>query len=556
MNMPSNQKVNPQLIQRALDAYNGKDYAVADKLIREILVLDPTNAEANHLHGLIAHLCAQHDVAKQLILKAIHFSPKVAVYYDSLGTILLALGEFGNAESCYRKAIELNGSFGQAYNNLAGLLQKIGKMLESEKYYLKAHKLGQEWAYSNYLLLLNYLGDLSAEESLKKHKQWERDYWKKNSGKAFIHNKKTYPKKLKIGYVSGDFRAHSVAYFFEPLLKAHDSNKVETFCYYNHGQHDETSERLQSLADHWCNIEAISDKDAAKQIQRDGIDILIDLSGHSAYNRLGIFARKPAPIQATWLGYPNSTGLSTIDFRIADAITDPEIKGQKHCSEEILRLEHGFLCYQGPDFPVSIAPPSSSNAYITFGSFNNLSKINESVIDAWVKILDKVPKSRLLLKSQQFAFPEIREVFSRKFLSKGIALNRLDLRSHTATTEEHLNLYKEVDIALDTFPYNGTTTTCEALWMGVPVIAILGDRHVSRVSASILRHAGLESLVADDAKSYIELATKLAENAGRLIELRGDLRNQLKESPLTDAKLFARNIENAYQRAVGRTASV
>jgi protein O-GlcNAc transferase len=400
--------------------------------------------------------------------------------------------------------------------------------------------------------MLNYFTDLSNEDSLIKHKKWERDYWKHNSGKAFVHKKRHSNKKLKVGYVSGDFRTHSVAYFFEPLLKAHNRSNLEIFCYYNHSQNDETNKRLQSLSDHWYNIEALNDEDAAKKIKQDGIDILIDLSGHSAYNRLGVFARKPAPIQATWLGYPNSTGVSTIDYRITDAITDPELKGKKHCSEKIIRLDQCFLCYQGPEFPESKKPPSLSNGYITFGSFNNLSKINKTVIEAWANILKGVPESKLVLKSQQFKFPEVREILSKSFALKGINGNRIELKSHTATTEDHLNLYKEIDIALDTFPYNGTTTTCEALWMGVPVITLLGDRHISRVSASILTHAGLENLIADDKDNYIDLAISLAESSSQLIELRAGLRNQLKESQLTNSKLFAMSIERAFENMLGR----
>ncbi len=552
MNMTSYTRVSPQMIQSALNAFNTKDYALADRLLREILSIDPTQHDANHLHGLIADLCGQYEAAKQLILKAIHFSPNTALYYDSLGTVFLKMGEFVNSEKCFRQAIELDNKFGQACNNLAGLLQKSGNIAEAENYYLKAHKLGQPWAYSNYLLMLNYSNHLSPEESLLKHQKWEKDYWKRHSGKPYTHKKRNFSPKLKIGYVSGDFKTHSVAYFFEPLLSAHNKSKVEVFCYYNHSLEDSTTERLKGLSDHWRNIEAQSDQAAANLIRKDGIDILVDLSGHSAYNRLGVFARKPAPVQITWLGYPNSTGLSTMDFRIVDEVTDPIENGLKACSERILRLDQGFLCYQGPEFNYSTTVPSVSKGYITFGSFNNLSKLNDDLIKAWVSILQRVPKSKLFLKSQQFSFPEVRDQFIHKFIKEGVDSSRLILQAHTATTEEHLNLYKEIDIALDTFPYNGTTTSCEALWMGVPVITLLGDRHVSRVSASILKHSQLEKFIATDVKTYIDLAVSLADNKDELSHLRSNLREKLKQAPITDKMQFARNIENAFKQAVAR----
>jgi predicted O-linked N-acetylglucosamine transferase (SPINDLY family) len=281
---------------------------------------------------------------------------------------------------------------------------------------------------------------------------------------------------------------------------------------------------------------------------KDGIDILVDLAGHTAENRLLVFARKPAPVQITWLGYPNTTGMPVMDYRLTDEIADPPGEAGHYHSETLIRLPDGFLCYSPPDDAPEVSGlPARQSVRITFGSFNNLPKINEAVIALWSRLLLQVPQSDLLLKSKQFADAHVRQRFLDLFTSHGIAAERITLQPRVPSTAGHLALYDRVDIGLDPFPYNGTTTTCEALWMGVPVITLRGDRHAGRVGASLLTRVGLKELIAESEAHYIEIGKKLARDLDGLEELRTDLRARMQASTLCDGQSFARMMENTFR---------
>jgi predicted O-linked N-acetylglucosamine transferase (SPINDLY family) len=351
---------------------------------------------------------------------------------------------------------------------------------------------------------------------------------------------------LRVGYVSGDFRKHSVAYFFEPLLQHHNSNVVETFCYYNNAPVDEMTERLMAASDHWRSIAGITDSDVANLIRNDKIDILVDLSGHTAKNRLLVFAQKPAPIQVTWLGYVNTTGLSEIDYRFTDLIADPIGEADELHSETLVRLANGFQCYKGNKAVHSNSElPFKRRGHITFGSFNNLIKVTPEVIKVWSNILNEVPTSRLLLKGSQTNY--LKNYHLELFKQEGITADRLEYHGRLPSMDDHLELYNAIDIGLDPFPFNGATTTCEALWMGVPVITLLGDRHVGRVGASILTNVGLTDFIAQDIDGYIQLAVEMAANTNYLKEIREDLRERMQRAPLCDGRSFASDVERAYQ---------
>lgn len=354
--------------------------------------------------------------------------------------------------------------------------------------------------------------------------------------------------KLKIGYVSPDFHTHSVAYFAEPLLKSHNRDEFELYAYYNNSKSDETNNRLQTYFDHWQNVAGMPDDALADKIYADQIDILVDLAGHSANNRLGVLAQKPAPVQATWLGYPNTSGLSTVDYRITDAIADPQGESDRLNTEHLIRLENGFLCYQGDqNLPVFEEIPYDRNGYITFGSFNNYVKVTNEVINLWAKILLAVPYSKLLLKSEQFSDQGMRARCLSLFSQQGISADRLILQGMLAKVSEHMAFYAEVDLALDPFPYNGTTTTFEALWMGVPTVTYSGKVHASRVGASILSRIDLHDYISYSPEEYLEIAKSKAEAHDSLRELRRGLRKRMLESSLCDGNNFARQIEKAYQ---------
>ena len=306
---------------------------------------------------------------------------------------------------------------------------------------------------------------------------------------------------------------------------------------------------MQTEADHWISIAEMPDQKVVERIGEDRIDILVDLSGHTGGNKLIVFAAKPAPIQVTWLGYPNTTGMRSIDYRLTDAIADPPGVADDLHSENLIRLEHGFLCYQ-PDAvaPEVTPPPCLKRDYVTFGSFNNLPKITAEVIEVWAKIMRETPGSRLLLKSKTLADRNIRQKFLQLFTERGISEDRLELHDWLPAKNSHFELYHRVDIGLDPFPYNGTTTTCEALWMGVPVITLSGDRHAARVGASIMHHSGFEESITHTEDGYIALALALARDRQRLATLRKNQRHKMRESQLMDTKLFTSTLEKAYRR--------
>jgi protein O-GlcNAc transferase len=333
----------------------------------------------------------------------------------------------------------------------------------------------------------------------------------------------------------------------EPLLRGHDRQKVEVFCYAEVTRPDSFTARLQGLADHWRVTVGLSDQRLAERIRTDGIDILVDLAGHTAGNRLPVFARKPAPVRVTWLGYPNTTGLKAIDYRLVDAVTDPDGEADAWASETLVRLEDGFVCYRGlRDGPELTPPPCLKTGTVTFGSFNNPAKVSTATFDAWAKLLSRLPQARLLLKGMWFADASTCALFLARLGERGVAADRVELVTWLPAAE-HLALYHRVDIALDPFPYNGTTTTCEALWMGVPVITLRGHRHAGRVGASLLTRIGLTDLIAHSIEEYVEIAVALAGNSGRLDDLRRALRPRMAASTICDERAFACKMEAAFR---------
>jgi predicted O-linked N-acetylglucosamine transferase (SPINDLY family) len=303
------------------------------------------------------------------------------------------------------------------------------------------------------------------------------------------------------------------------------------------------------MAHQWRMITGMKDADVAQLMRKDQIDILVDLAGHTSDNRLLVFARKPAPIQVTYLGYPGSSGLSTMDYRISDNFADPPGMTESLHTEKLVRLPHGFLCYRPPASAPDVGPLSADKTgFITFGSFNHLAKITHFTVKMWAKILKQIPNSRLLIKSQGLNDPAWRKALSDRFAAQGIGEDRLEMLAKIPSLGNHLQLYHRIDIALDPFPYHGTTTTLEAMWMGVPVISLAGKTHASRVGVSLLSNTGLTELIAQSPEEYVQIATKLAGDLPRLRELHANLRPRLAASPLLDAKTFARDIEAAYRQ--------
>jgi predicted O-linked N-acetylglucosamine transferase (SPINDLY family) len=337
---------------------------------------------------------------------------------------------------------------------------------------------------------------------------------------------------LRVAFLSPDLRNHSVAYFLEPLLRHLDRSKFEIVLYHDHFQVDAMSERLRGYAALWRNFVGQSNLAVEKTIRADTPDILIDLAGHTGFNRLPVLARRVAPVQMSYLGYPNTTGLRTMDYRLVDAITDPSDHDQSFHTEKLIRFAPCAWTYQPPETAPEPAPPSAGP--LTFGSFNNFAKVSDPTLRLWGQVLAATPGSRLLLKAHSLDDPELGAIVEAKLAQLGIDRSRIELLGRTPNLQAHLALYQRVDVALDTFPYHGTTTTCEALWMGVPVVTLLGDRHAARVSASLLTAAGHPEWIAHSENEYMSIATALAADTAQRAALRHILREDMRRGPLLD----------------------
>jgi predicted O-linked N-acetylglucosamine transferase (SPINDLY family) len=482
--------------------------------------------------------------------KALQINPDINDAYINLGNIFSDLGQGDLAIKCYHQALQINPNQEAVLNAIGVVLDKQYQRNESETYFRKALLINPiaAPAFSNLLLSMCYRAEYDMQSVFSEHKKFAVQF--DDPLLYALHtNARSPARKLRIGYVSPDFRKHSVAYFIEPVLMNHDKEHFEVFCYANHPLEDEVTERLRGYADHWRKIPVMPDTQALELIRQDGIDILIDLAGHTAFNRLLMFARKPAPVQISWIGYPATTGLSAIDYRIVDAYTDPPGMTEQFNSEKLLRMPESFLCYlPDRDSPGVKSLPALSAGHITFGSFNKLSKITPDIFSLWAGFLREIPNSSMVLKTYNFADKRACQKVTEMFAREGFASDRFLLMPHVASTREHLELYSTIDIALDTYPYNGTTTTCEALWMGVPVITLAGHGYGSRVGASLLSNVGLSDLIATTYEEYRNLVIALAGDRHRLQALRGGLRDMMACSPLTDAKRFTGHLEECYRR--------
>lgn len=486
--------------------------------------------------------------------EAIALDPKSAAAYAGLGELLEASGRYGEAEKSLRRAIALDGKLAAAHVALGNALQSLGRYQEMEAAYRRALAIDpslravRESLLSVPLMHMLYDSNTTPGQIYQRHREWGE--WLVGEARATHAAAPAFPnsrdpdRRLRVAYLSPDFRYHAVSFFFEPLLAHHDPAAVEAYCYAEIEKPDFVTAALQQVGGIWRNTHGRDDDALRAQLRADQIDIAIDLAGHTGHSRLTAFAVKPAPVTATWLGYAATTGLPTIDWRITDARADPPGQEQFH-SEKLMRLPDTFLCYHfyGAVVPDVTPPPATIRGAITFGSFNNPQKISPAAIAAWARILLAIPDSRLMLKSLLFIEPSRRQHFLERFATHGISETRLVLREPQPDMIDHLRSYAEIDVALDPFPYNGTTTTCEAMWMGVPVVSLIGDHHAARVGFDLLGQVGLAELAAPDLEAYIARAIDLAGDLPRLARLRGELRERMRRSPLCDAPRFARAFE-------------
>jgi protein O-GlcNAc transferase len=522
----------------------------AVSLFNHITEVEPQHWRAQYMlaRGLDALGRTEQAVERYRALHALR--PEDPSVLASLGIGLHSLGRLQEAVTCYRKALAVGGQDGNTRDNLAAALCQQGRSEEAITVYRRTLQLQAQnpRALSNLLLALHYTPAEDDVRLFEEHKRWGELYGSVPFDAVVgFANPPDPERRLRVGYVSPDLCEHSVSYFFEPILLNHNRDSIEVTCYSASSQSDATTARLRSLADRWRDIAGLDDRRVVDMVRRDEIDVLVDLAGHTGENRLPVFAHRPAPVQVTYLGYPDTTGLPAIGYRLCDGVTDPE-EAPTYCTEELVRLPGCFLCYRPPVAAPRVAdPPVARHGYVTFGSFNNLAKISDDVVATWAALLLSVPDARLVLKSAFLADAKTGERYLDLFAERGIHCDRIELFGRAPTIREHLAMYEHVDVALDTFPYNGTTTTCESLWMGVPVITLAGQRHAGRVGKSLLTAVGLETFAVDTWQEYIRTAVRLATAHAELATLRRTLRERVETSVLCDGSRFAGLVEGAYR---------
>ncbi len=484
-----------------------------------------------------------------LTLNSIH-----ARAFNELGVEHWHQNQLSKAITCHQRALELNPQCLEAHANLGLILAFQGRLEEAiyHNHQVLALDPSAAKAYSNLLLTLNYSDQLTPAMLFQAHQQFDERYALPLTLtiQPSLHlpplSAISSSRRLKIGYLSGDFKKHAVTYFLAPILAHHNHQQFEIFCYYNNTIIDHITTRLQDYADNWINCYSLTDEALASRIREDGIDILVDLSGHTGRNRLLVLARKPAPIQMTFLGYPNTTGLTAIDYRITDQYVDAQGINDHFNSETLIKLPHSFFCYQPvADGPAVNQLPALDNNYITFGSFNNLAKLSPTILRLWANVLEAVPGSKLLIKDRCLREDADREAFTQRVANYGITAAQLILEEYEMAPG-YLKTYHQVDLALDTYPYNGGLTTCEALWMGIPVITLVGTKSVSRLGLSILSTLGLTELITENPQDYVQTAVNLAVARDYLQQLRAELRTRMNTSPLMAAASFTRSLESIY----------
>jgi len=536
-----------QQLETGLSHHRAGRLAEAERIYRQVLAQQPDHADALHLLGVLAGRTGRLDVAVELIRRAIAIWPTGASYHCNLGNALRSTGQIEQARESYRQAILLAPDFAEAHCNLGNVLKDMGRFDEAIAAFRQAIRLepGLAGAHSNLILTLHYHPGYDAKMIQEELRLWNQQHAEPLEKFIRPHSNSRDPdRRLRIGYVSPGFGDHPLGWFLLPLLANHDHQCVEVFAYARVPVPDTMTKRLRAHTDAWRDVVGLSDAQAADLIRQDRIDVLVDLALHTGDNCLPVFAHKPAPVQVTYLAYAGSSGLTTMDYRMSDPYLDPPGEDESFYSERTIRLPQTFWCYQPPvDLPLQ-PPPALENGFITLGCLNNFCKVNEPLLSLWARVLESAPHSRLLLHAYEGSH---RQRVLDHLQRESIDPQRVSFVAK-APLAAYFERYHSIDIALDTLPYGGGTTTCDALWMGVPVVSLAGKMAVGRAGSSILSNVGVPELIARTPQQYVQIATDLAKDLPRLAELRRTLRGRMEASPLMDAPRFARNIETAYRQ--------
>jgi predicted O-linked N-acetylglucosamine transferase (SPINDLY family) len=529
----------PAMLQQGDALRRAERYSEAEGVYRSMLQISPSHSVALENLGILAVQRNSPEDAIALLTRAGALAPERASAHYNLGAAYIAAFRFAAAKDCFLRAIELDPEFAAAYNNLGNIHRYLGDPVSAIRYYARALELAPHDAalHSNYIISLHLDETFTAHDLFAQHQAWAMHHAQKHypTHKRFA-NAVDPERRLNLGFVSPNFNGNIVGQFLRPAFSTLDREQFLIHCYSNTKHMDALNDELRAHAFSWNDIRALDDAQAAHKIESDGIDILIDLAGHTPNNRLLIFARKPAPIQVAWLDYFDTTGLATMDYIVSDPITTPPGSPQRFV-EKVLHLPTR-LCWSPPHFSPEVVPRSVTKR-IVFGSFNRLDKINVNTIKLWAAII-RATDASLLLKSRAFSVPELCENLLTQFAAHGVAATQIELRG-PCPYPQLLSEYGDIDIALDTYPYNGGATSADALWMGVPVITLAGERMISRQTAAMLHRVGLDSFVAENPARYLEIAVRSAKERDRLAEIRAGLRAAVQTSALGNASFFTQS---------------
>jgi protein O-GlcNAc transferase len=530
---------------RAIEAY------------RRAIALDAGSFTARVNLGLLYERRALPDAAIAELEAALALRPDHAVALRGLGGLLRRTGQFEQAIALLARALAAEPHDAVARANLGLTLSATGRHDEALPQLAESVRLAPEDANTHHarLLTMHYASAVTPAEIAAAHRAFGQMLELQHAALPPVSYGPAEGRRLRIGFVSGDFRRHAVAFFLEPLLEQLARDAFEVHAFSTYALEDEVTVRLRALCDGFHDVSGRDATEIAERVRRLRIDVLVDLAGHMAHNRLDLFALRPAPLALTWLGYPNTTGLTRIDRRLTDAESDPPGLTESLHTERLLRLDGGFLCYRAPRPCPEVGPcPSASGAPVRFGSFNALNKVSAQLVALWSRLLAAAPEAHLTIKHPFLSTESGRAQLEARLVRAGIALDRVELLGQVPDAASHLAVYGRIDVALDTYPYHGTTTTCDALHMGVPVVSLAGPAHVSRVGASLLTRVGLADLITGDEDAYIATAVALARDLPRRQGLRRTLRARMAASALGDAALFARTFGDAIRAAYAERA--
>jgi predicted O-linked N-acetylglucosamine transferase (SPINDLY family) len=520
----------------------------AQRCYRTAIELEPLRPEAYINLGSLLRTRGQLAEARSVLSCAVELNPSSAEAYNNLGNILRDQSSFDEAESAYRSALRIAPGMPRALSNLGCVLKDRGELDEALNCFRQAIAREPDFveAHCNYLYTIQFHPDYDSRRIRDEHAEWGRRFGTPLRPTLTNHTNERNPdRRIRVGYVSPDFHEHAVGRFLLPLLRHHDHQRHEVICYSDTQTPDHVTDQIRARSDRWNHTAALADDELADLVRAQGVDVLVDLTLHMANNRLLSFAHKPAPVQVTWLGYAGTTGLDAMDYRLTDPHLDPPGVNDGDYCERSIHLPQSYWCYEAPQCAGEVEPlPATEAGYVTFGCLNNFCKVSNQTLGMWVRLLQSVPDSRMILHAHMGSH---RLRFNRMLAAEGIDPHRIIFMG-VKPLREYLDTYAQaIDIALDPFPYNGGTTTCDALWMGVPVVTLAGQRAVSRAGVSLLTNVGLPELIAQSPEQYVAIARGLARDLPRLGQLRATLRSQMQNSPLMDAPRFARDIENAYR---------